>query len=789
MPPPLEPPGTLVSRPLVNVPGWKQRATVSAIVELEQQAAKSYPRPLHSLSQYWRVDLRPYPELVADVVAAFNALAQVDLAYRELVAIDSGLLMGDVTGDTLAEDQSYFDPAPVGIGARGVEERLQPTKEPLRLIDLEQGWNAGTDLRLKQDISHEQLHDLHQPNLPLLVYGENRQSDEPGAGNHGTAVLGQLAAEGVGTFQVRGAIRGHARFRLASHYRANPRLDGQTELENPFPGTNGHVAAAIFNCLAAQPSVSKKKVFEPPLRPGDVLLLEVQRGRLPTEIDAADLDAIRLATALGVIVVEAAGNGNLDLDRCVDPRSGRTLRRGSAGFVDSGAILVGASFSALPHDRAPFSNYGSRVDCYGWGEAVTSCGYGDLAGESASDFYTNTFNGTSSASPIVAAAAALLQCLHRQQTGVALLPAPMRALLASRATGTPQGPNVGGHIGVMPDLGAIVRSALQLVPDVYLRRSLADDGAAPAPGEEVSSSPDVVVSAQPAPPASGLGEASGTENDPAPGEPWPVGDGVERSLFVRLRNRGASAGESWVRLFASPAATLVAPERWMDLGAVKVAQVPMGDTLSVSDGLAWTEPAALAPPAVWQTVFKGPPALPLSYCFLAVVEDEANVAAWSGTGPPSPPPSPLPPGGKYFDWRAWRAFLRGPGVAWRNVHRAPAGPGADLPFLLAGTLDQEREFDLEVIQRLPEKATATLHLPDALAHRLQQRQPGLPVPLELPRRRLTRFGRVRLPRGLCAPARIEVTALGAPLAAGHGVAVRQLWRGEEVGRITWHFVK
>ena len=43
---------------------------------------------------------------------------------------------------------------------------------------------------------------------------------------------------------------------------------------------------------------------------GDVLLLEVQRSYLPTEVDDADFDAIRLAVAHGIVVVEAAGNGD-----------------------------------------------------------------------------------------------------------------------------------------------------------------------------------------------------------------------------------------------------------------------------------------------------------------------------------------------------------------------------------------------------------------------------------------------------------------------------------------------
>ncbi|HUP42229.1 MAG TPA: S8 family serine peptidase, partial [Thermoanaerobaculia bacterium] len=774
-----EPDGVLVSRPLVAIPGRDRKGTVWAIRKAEEEAVKSGFRPRHALALYWRVDCRPHSELVGEILARFNALAEVDLAYREVRAIDTSFHMGDVTGAALSEDQGYLDPAPVGIGAQWLKDQLGARQAHLTLIDLEQGWHVGERRDLQP--GHEELGQLKGAGLPLLIFGENRDEDEPGAGNHGTAVLGQLAAAGASSLQVRGAVEGYAGFHLASHYRVRPRLTSQTERDNPFPGTNGHVAAAIVNCLVDQPSTANREIFQRPLTKGDVLLLEVQRGRLPTEIDEADLDAIRLATALGIVVVEAAGNGNFDLDRCVDPQTGRTLRRGAAGFVDSGAILVGASFSVLPHDRAPFSNYGSRVDCYGWGEGVTSCGYGDLAGDTAVNFYTNTFNGTSSAAPIIAAAAALLQCLHLERTGRPLLPFPMRGLLAGRATGTPQGPNVGGNIGVMPNLDAIARSVLQLVPDVYLRRSLCDDGGTLEAGEELSSSPDVVVAKS----AAALGEGSGTVNDPAPGEQVKLGDTGSRQVFARLRNRGRSTGRKWVRLFVSPTATLVPPERWLDIGAVEVAGVPTGDTLAVTNGHPWTPPASFTPPTAWGSIFPKAPADYPDYGYLAVVEDEEAAKEWDAK---RSPPSPLPPGGSYFSWPAWRAFLRRPGVAWRNSHRIPAGQS--LGFLIAGTLDRERDFDLEVIQRLPQGTKVDWVLPDGLATKLAQRQPGLlfatPRTLTLPERRSTRFSRVRLPKGLCAPARFDVTGSGG-IGAGHSLAIRQLWRGEEVGRITWHF--
>ena len=781
---PPEPPGVLVSRPLINLPGRDRKTTVWAIRKVEEKAERSSFRPRNRLTQYWRVDLRPYPDLVGDVLAAFNALAEVDLAYREVRALDTAFNLGDVVGEVLAEDQRYFDPAPVGIGARWLKEQLkdkfeavykdkpEAEKRHLRLIDLEQGWHIAD--RADNKPGHNELVDVKAGFLPVIIYGENRDEDEPGAGNHGTAVLGQLAAAGVGTLRLEGAVHGYAKFHLASHYRER---QGPPDRDNPFPGTNGHVAAAIVNCLLEQPSTHPDRKLENPLEKGDVLLLEVQRGRLPTEIDEADLDAIRLATAVGVIVVEAAGNGNFNLDLCVDPQTGRTLRRGVPGFVDSGAILVGASFSALPHDRAPFSNYGSRVDCYAWGEGVTSCGYGDLSGESTADFYTSTFNGTSSASPIIAAAAALLQCLHRVQTNRPLLPLPMRGLLANRATGTPQGPNAGGHIGVMPNLDAISRATLQLVPDVYLRRNVCDDGGALGPDEELSSSPDIVVLTATPPPSPGLGEGSGTENDPAPGLRVKLGEYATTKLhvFARVRNRGRSANGQSVRLYAGAAATLVPPERWCEIGTATVDGVPTGDALEVTGSPAGWTPGAFTPPKSWPPQVLASSAHYPDYCYLAVVEEDNG--------------SPLPPGGSYFRWSAWREFLRRPGVAWRNSHRVPSGTSHRLGFLVAGTLDREREFDLEVIQRLPDGTKVEWTLPIGLATKLAQRQPALPFEpkgtLTLPERRLVRFSRVRLPKGLCAPARFDVT--GTAPRRGHSVAIRQLWRGEEVGRITWHF--
>jgi subtilisin family serine protease len=189
------------------------------------------------------------------------------------------------------------------------------------------------------------------------------------------------------------------------------------------------------------------------LRPGDVLLIELQstgpRGRyIPVELWDDVFDAIHAATARGVIVIEAAGNGGEDLDH-------RGYRRAfDREHRDSGAIMVGAG--GPPRDgfvdraRLAFSNYGSRVDAQGWGRKVATLDYGDLqacAGDHR--HYTGEFSGTSSASPIVAGAAVILEGFARAR-GRVLGPAELRALL--RRTGTPQAGNTAQAIGPRPDL-------------------------------------------------------------------------------------------------------------------------------------------------------------------------------------------------------------------------------------------------------------------------------------------------------------------------------------------------
>lgn len=195
--------------------------------------------------------------------------------------------------------------------------------------------------------------------------------------------------------------------------------------------------------------------------PGEIIIYELQTfGEGWTENDekyvAAEYeysvwDLTKAATDAGIIIIAAAGNGNQNLDA---PQYADYMQRGH-----SGAIIVGAGSPDIQHSRAYFSTYGSRVDLQGWGWNVLSTGYGDYAkiGNDTNQTYT-MFSGTSSATPIVAACAVVLQSYYYDHTGEYLTGMQIADILKN--TGIPQFISDEGNIGPLPNMEAALAVAL-----------------------------------------------------------------------------------------------------------------------------------------------------------------------------------------------------------------------------------------------------------------------------------------------------------------------------------------
>ncbi|MEO7091836.1 MAG: S8 family peptidase, partial [Polyangiales bacterium] len=353
------------------------------------------------------------PEDLVARVAGDPAVEQAFLAPEITLPTSDAPFADDscpVTTPSFEEYQGYLGPAPFGIDAPAAW-KLGHRGAGVWFADIEGGWNAK-----HEDLPGDRIR--HVAGRPI---------NDPSWRAHGTAVLGEV----VGVDNGKGVV-GIA-----------PDVD--RVFTSSIGGTN-------------VPDAIDRAANE--LRTGDVLLIELQgagpRGRyLPVEYWDDIYEVVARAAKRGVIVIEAAGNGGENLDhKAYGKKFDRTVR-------DSGAIMVGAG--GPPRDgfvdrtRLDFSNYGTRVDVQGWGRKVATLDYGDLqkCRDVVDRHYTNEFSGTSSASPIVAGAAVLLQGIARAR-GTVFTPSALRELL--RATGSPQTGDVSQQIGPRPDLARAIQA-------------------------------------------------------------------------------------------------------------------------------------------------------------------------------------------------------------------------------------------------------------------------------------------------------------------------------------------
>jgi len=393
----------------------------AALTALGERAARRSGRPAPDLNLWAHFEAGTRdPGRLAAIIARLAADPAVITAFAEPVAVPAALGFDAFTGATptppapapaadpalptpsYASQQGYLNAAPSGIGALAVATNPGARGAAIKIVDVEGAWLW----------THE--------DLPSPFFTAGTPIDDLGWRNHGTAVLGEMRGSD-NAYGVRGIV-------------PDCSVGGSSIGDQSVPSAIASAAAS--------------------LSPGDLILIELhapgpnangsgQYGYVAMEYWQDTFDAIALASAAGMIVCEAAGNGEQNLD---DPVYAGLFDRTQR---DSGAILIGATDGGSLNP-AWFTNHGTRVDCNGWGFNVVTSGYGDLQGGAETQWYTAGFSGTSSASPIVTGATAALQGMIGAWYGDRVDARLARYIL--NATGTPvNGPQL---IGTRPNLVA-----------------------------------------------------------------------------------------------------------------------------------------------------------------------------------------------------------------------------------------------------------------------------------------------------------------------------------------------
>jgi hypothetical protein len=677
-------------------------------------------------------------------------------------------------------DGDLAGPAPRGLGfaelhARGIRG------EGIRIVDVEQGFRPHPDL---------------PPGLAdRILWG--RSAGPARELDHGTATLGLLGARGLSPSAALRGFSGLApeaelyfaspwslRTEVAAHLggcdcgrapaaRCTPCAEALATLVVAEAMRTGCIAgvldysveSAILGALFAKAADDR-----PVLRPGDVMLLEVQTPRYrlddpsappafcPVQTEPGIATAMALAVAAGVTVVQAAGNAGLDVDALLGgPMPGAvTLRRAGVGrYVaepipgDVGAITVGGVAWDLGdhtrHDattRAGRFNFGTRVDTCGWGEGVLT-----LAGDSGSVPLAENFGGTSAGAAQVAAVVALLQ--SRLLRGAVAAPEradraygspALRALLRDHgAVGVPSAPadrGARGPVGEAPDLRRLWRDGLRLSEDAHFVTSHGPRGTP-------------VAAITPA-----LGAA----------------DRLSVQFRVALADRpsGASALPVTVGIAQGLPATLFCA---LEFGADQRISIPPAR-------LGRTETVALtgAPPTTW------PGRNLVEHCTPCL---RGQVTAGSAGALADVGPAPA----EYARFHGAHYLLQHENNVRLNTAmlvREPARDWHELPFWLVGDPDADREMVLSVQMR-GFRQRVELRFLDPLPESLVPGGASASFVVIPPVTNPTAVLQGVFPRGLRCRALLVVTASDRDVERGAELSFSQTWLGDEVGALSWAF--
>jgi len=315
-------------------------------------------------------------------------------------------------------------------------------------------------------------------------------------------------------------------------------------------------------------------------------------------------------------------------------------------------------------------------------------------------------------------------------------------------------------------------------PHLYMRHNLTDDGSSHLP--PLSDSPDIILKNNmvPNPQATystAASIASDTESDAD------VLTGQANYVYLRVWNSGTDSTNVFATVYWSPPATLVTPDMWNLIGDAYFPDVPAGSTVEVSTpGIVW--PADQIP-------------APGHYCFVATVGNADEAA---------PAPGSFASFTDFYNY-----ILANNNITWRNFNVITPLPGpigrhrfgeyVGLPFLITGAWDRDHLFTFETEANLPKGSSLALQVPEFVGKGLTPRLSSfelfgdtvtdptyrrrLRIPLKI--NRSHPIGEIELAKGTALPSHILVNIPARLHDKDYEVSIRQLFKGKEIGRVTW----
>lgn len=313
-------------------------------------------------------------------------------------------------------------------------------------------------------------------------------------------------------------------------------------------------------------------------------------------------------------------------------------------------------------------------------------------------------------------------------------------------------------------------------PDLYMRDNISDIGDTPSTGG-LAGSPDIFVlqtQYDQETAKTHYGEDSANENVVPPA----TVDGTQSNfVYVRVKNRGAvDANNVAVTVYFAEPSALPDPDGWKKVNdtepTVTFNSVRAGEELTCSRGVEWTD-----------YPYTG------HYCFIGAVHHADDAA-------------PILSG---VETLGFSDFIRAHNnITWRNFNVVsndpPPTPGTPsgfviLPFMFHGA-ERRKKMRFEIIERFPVGSRSMMEVPIDILQFIRGRVRG-PFKAD-PTRKVawmdlhtsgnTLTPEVVLPAKYKSMLRLYVHIPEEYRARKHIVYVRQLYRGEEIGRISWLLV-